>query len=88
MDMAKPRWTIIVIDKLTGKANSLFVGWGYESYRTERAALRAVAEFTKLDMEYGHDRPYTYAAYQVPGSGYESCAHGWYNQKHNLVDAA
>jgi len=87
--MAKqPRWTIIVIDKVTGKANSLFVGWGHESYRTERAALRAVAEFTKLDMEYGHVRPYTYAAYQVPGSGYEGSAAGWYNEEHNLVDAA
>lgn len=85
--MSKPRWTIIVIDKITGKANSLFVGWGYESYRTERAAQRAVAEFTKRDIEYGHDRPYTYASYQVPGAGYEGCAHRWYNEDHNLVDA-
>jgi hypothetical protein len=85
--MTTSRWTIITINKQTGKANSLFVGWGYESYRSERAALRAVKEFTKLDLEHGHDRAYTYAAYEVP-KGAEGYAHKWYNEDHNLVDVA
>lgn len=78
------RWTIVTIDKQTGVANTLHIGWGEASHRSERAALEEIKAFEDRDRQYGHERDYVRKALAVP-RGYESCAARWYNEEHGLA---
>lgn len=75
-------FTMLSINKQTGKATRVFIGWGDAKFRTEKAALRNIRAYEKMDKEYGCVRDSYYIAYPIRTCA--AFAYQEYNAEHNL----